>query len=308
MDQRESNKKLIELIQQGIDTEKNYMQLYNQNHGFIYEAIKRRVHDIYEIDDLMQSAFLALAKAVEIYDTTRPLEESNFLQILKYCIWNELRDRDLPAYMVTKIIKYNKAKDKLCARLNRKATDHEIALEMGIEFNELDTIKAARRLRYKVSLDKPIDEDGETTLLDLYSDEQADEDTDFDSTYEDGEVKKALQEALNKLPANNKDLIEKRYYKKWTLEKCGEELNVSKERVRQIESKSMRLLRKDPELEKRLEGYIDSYHPMGCSRFNNTWTSSTEWVVLEREKKLEEWRNKRYKEMLKGIEGFENIF
>ena len=284
MDQRESNRKLIELIQQGIDTEKNYMQLYEDNHGFIYQVISKRVHDIHMIEDLWQSAFLALVQVVKRYDITRPLEESNFLQILKFCIWNELRDKDLPAHMAEKITKYNKTKNELYVSLNRKPSSREIALVMEIDLNELDNIKAARQLRYKLSLDEPIGEDGDTTRLDLFADSRADEEEDFDSRVDNLNLKEILQEALNRLPDREQEVIDKRYYKNMTLEQCGEQLSVSKERVRQIESKGFRKLRKDYKLERQLDGYINHYKSIGVSSFNRNHTSSVEWLVIKREK------------------------
>lgn len=291
---KQSNEELIKLIKAGIDTQDNYEKLYNQNHGFIYQVIRKRVFGIYECDDLMQSAFLALVKAVELYDTTRPLEESNFLQILKYCIWNELRDLtyDMSAHMVDRIVKYNKVKDQLYSDLGRKPTDYEIALEMKIDLNKLDKIKAARRLRYKLSLDEPIGEDGEKTRLDLIANEREYEDTDFDSNIEKQNLRRLLKEALSRLPEASSNLIEKRYFKNFTLEKCGQELNVSRERVRQLEVKAFRKLRKDHELRKQVEGYISEYKQVGVNQFNNTWTSSTEWVALERERRLE-WEKER---------------
>lgn len=279
---KQSNDELIKLIKAGIDTKDNYEKLYNQNKRFMYMITNKRVHGIFEIDDLMQSAFLALVKAVELYDTTRSLEESNFLQILKYYIWNELRDKDLPVRMVEKIVKYNKVKDQLYSDLGRKPTDKEIALEMGIDLNKLDTIKMARRLKYKISLDEPIDEDGETTRLDLI----ADEETDFESNLVQPELKKIIHEMLQRLPDKHKEVIEDKYLKNKTFKEIGEKQNVSIEWVRNKEQQAFRQIRKDYTFKREVIDYtsINEYKHVGVQGFQRTGVSSVENIVFEREK------------------------
>lgn len=302
---KQSNEEVIKLIKADIDTQDNYEKLYKQNRGFIYQVIKRRVHGIYECDDLLQQSYFALVKAVEYYDYER--EEKAFLQILKYSIWNEIRSltSDIPAHMQDKIVKYRMTYDKLYNELYYKPKAFQIMLEMNISLKELETIRAAMRL--PLSFDEPVGENGDSTRLDLYAESRADEDIEFDSSLEKQELKSLLQEAISKLPENSQDVIHKRYFNNWTLEKCGQELNVTRERVRQVESKALRVLRKDYELKRKLDEYISDYKYVGINQFNNTRTSSTEWVVLEREKRLEEWKNQKYKEMLKEIKGFENL-
>lgn len=306
MDQRASNKNLIELIKRGIDTKDNYEKLYNQNRGFIYQVIRRRVHGINEIDDLMQQAFLGLVKAVDYHNSEH--EHESFLQILKYCIWNEIRSltSDIPAHMQAKIIKYRMTYDNLYNDLGYKPKAYQIMLEMDISLKELEKIRTA--MRAPVSLDEPIGEDGNTTRLDLYSNSRADESTDFDTSVEKLEIRKAINEALDRLSEQSKKVIEKRYYKNFTLLQCGHEMNVSVERVRQIETNAMRKLRRDHKLTKELIDYtsLNDYKSVGANQFNNTWTSSTELLVMEREKLREkEQREQRFNEMIQRVKTYE---
>ena len=161
MEQRQSNKDLIELIKQGIDTKENLERLYFQNKGFIYMIVRKRVHGILEESDLMQQAFIALVKAVEYYDCT--LQETNFLQILKYCIWNEVRNltSDIPAHMQYKIVKYRMAYSKLYNELGYNPRTYELMQELNISLQELELIRAAIRNSNPVSLDEPINEEGD---------------------------------------------------------------------------------------------------------------------------------------------------
>lgn len=283
-----SNEELIKLIQNGVDVNENYLELYQQNRGFIFLVIRKRIRGINDEEDLMQQAFLALVKAVNYHNCE--LEETNFLQILKYCIWNEIRDLtgELPAQMQNKIYKYRKTKDKLFNELGRQPKNYEIMLEMDIDLKQLEEIKKAYRFSNTLSLDKPLSEEGETTLLELYSDSQAEEDSELEDKLSNEELRKVLDEAINKLPDRSQKVISDRYYKNMTMEQCGQEMNVSRERVRQIESEGFRKLRKDRQLERRLEGYIDIYKHVGVNQFNNTRTSSVEWLAIRREQKGKE--------------------
>lgn len=288
-----SNAELIELIKAGVNVKENYEQLYNQNRGFMYQVIRNRAHGVIEIDDLMQQSYIALVKAVEYYNPE--LEETNFLQLLKYCIWNEVRGTDLPAHMIGKIVKYKKTINELESVFNGKPSDEMIASEMRIGLKELDMIKFAYRMRHKLSLDAPIGEEGDTTRMDLYAGSQADEESDYEACEEEIDrqlLRQTLCEAVDKLSEDKKEVVNKKYFENLTLADIGKEKGVSGERIRQIESKAIRLLRRDRELSKKVEDWIDAYHPVGVSAFSRTGTSSTEWVVLERERRLE-WEKER---------------
>lgn len=281
-----SNEEIIKLIKNGVDVNENYLELYQRNRGFIYLVIRKWIRDVNDEEDLMQQSFFAIVKAVEYFNPD--LEETNFLTILKYCTWNETRDitSELPAHMRNKIYKYRKTKDKLFNELGRQPKNYEIMLEMDIDLKQLEEIKKAYRFSNTLSLDKPLSEESETTLLKLYSDSQADEDSEFEDKLSNEELRKILDEALNKLPEKTQKVINDRYYKSKTLEQCGNELNVSRERIRQIENEGFRKLRKDKQLEKQLDGYINMYKTVGVNQFNNTRTSSVEWLAIKREQML----------------------
>lgn len=283
-----SNEELIKQIQGGINVKHNYEQLYKQNRGFIYMIVNKRAYSIHDIDDLMQDAYIALVKAVELYDETK--EETSFLQLLKYYIWDGMRDKgQIPSHMNQKIIKYRRMYDKLYLDYGRKPTNDEISLHMGISLKELDTIKSAIKTQYIMSLDEPIGEEGTGTMLDVYAG-QADQDIDIDDNLEKEELSNILHEAVDKLPEDRGDIINKKYFDNLTLVEIGKEKGISEEHVRRLEHNALRLLRQDHILRKKVEGYVDFYHPVSLNRFKNTHTSSVEWVVLERERRIEEWK------------------
>lgn len=280
---KEGNEELIELIKKGVDVNENFLKIYKQNRGFIYNTVKKYAYGIYEIEDLMQQSFLALVKAVNYHNPD--LQETNFLQILKYCIWNEIRELTggLPAQMRNNIYKYRKTVDKLFNELGRQPKNYEIIIEMNIDLKQLEEIRKAYRFSKILSLDKPLNDENETTLLSLYSENQAYKDDEFETNLHNEELRRILDELLNTLPDESKSIIEKLYYRNMTPNQCGQVLNATLEQVRQKKQKALRKIRKIPSLEQKLDGYINTYKHIGAKNFNINHTSSVEWAVMKRE-------------------------
>lgn len=280
---KQNNEELIRLIKAGIDTQDNYEKLYKQNRGFIYQIVIGRVNKLNDIDDLMQYGFIALVKAVESYDFE--LEKTNFLQILKYSVLNVLRDNigGLPARTQDEIYKYKKAYDKLYNELGQKPKNYQIMQEMNISLEKLQEIQEAYRFNYYISLDEPINEEGDITRLDLYANEAA---VNFDESIFEEEIRQALNNALARLPDTDRQIINRRYFQNVGLKEIGEEMQVSPERIRQYESKALRKLRQDTRLTKKVIDYteVSNYVKIGIRGFKRTHTSSTEEAVLRREK------------------------
>lgn len=276
-----NNEQLIKLIKNNVDVQENYEQLFKQNTGFIYRVIKNRAHGIHELEDLWQSSFIALMKAVRHYDET--LEETNFLTILKFYILNEIRDLkmdSLPAHTVAKIIKFKRTYNELYNEFGEAPKAYQIMQKMNISLMELEEIQAAALK--PISIDAPIGDDEESANnLDLIPYE-----TDFDGNLENEELKQILSKALEEyISDNSRVAITKRFLEGKKLEDIGSELNVSSSGVAQLINNGFKELRHN---KKFLESVIDysevnEYHHVGVSRYQNTRVSSTENVVFQRE-------------------------
>jgi RNA polymerase primary sigma factor len=247
-----SNEELIQLIKDNIDIQDNYEQLYKQNHGFIYLVVRKRVHGIYEIDDLMQQAYIALVKAVELYDSTK--EETNFLTLLKFCIHNSIRDLDggLPEHMKQSILKYKKIRKEIYESLGNEPSDNEMMLYMNITYKKL--VKIKQFLYENISLDDQLTNDGAATRKDFIADETAH--LIAQDELEQDDIKIQIHQALNGLPDNIKNVITDVYMDSKTLTDVGKKLGVSTERVRQIENNGMRLLRNNKKFIMSVADYI----------------------------------------------------
>lgn len=276
-----NNEELIKLIKDNIDVKQNYEKLYFQNKGFILNTIKSRVYGIYEIEDLLQIAFIAIVKAVQQYDVEK--ENASFLELYKYCIWNEIRSTqsELPAYLKSEIRRYKMIYNKLYKENGEEPSDKEMFQEMNISLEKLYKIK--HTLQSSVSIDTPLSEDSDITIKDTIIDSKAHEVAQDELEKED--LNRIIRVALNKLTEKERNIIEKRYYKNFTFEKIGQDMNFTKARAKEIECNAILKLRRDDKFRKKVFDYtsLNEYKKVGVNEFNRTWTSSTEWVVLKRE-------------------------
>ncbi len=280
---KQENEKLIIQIKNGIDIQDNYEKLYFNNIGFIQKVIRSKVKGIYEFDDLLQQSYFGLIKAVENYDYK--LKQTSFLNLLKFSIWNEIRElqSDYPVHLQYKILKFKRAYEKLQKELGYEPEKYRLMNEMNMSLSEIDTIISA--LKAPLSLDNPINEGADDTLKDLIPDEN----NCFigcQESLEKNEFKNIVHEAVERLPLTLREIINKRYFLGMTFKEISQERNVSIESVRRIERKGLDRLERDTTFKKKLDDYcfINEYRRVGVNEFNRTWTSSTEWYVLEKER------------------------
>lgn len=280
-----TNEECVSRIKAGVDVSDNMLQLYQNMKGCIYKLAKR-YSGYAELEDLAQEGYIALCKAVELYEPGK----ASFFSYAYKCIQGYMlryvqNSGKLSADMWNHVRNY----DRLCARFemeyNRKPSVAEICHCLGID-NKLchEVIKVAET-EQNASLDGYISsEDGDTTLADtLASDE------DIEESVLDGVMKEQMQEGLWKvvdsLPGKQSDMIRKRYIDNMTLNDIGIECNTTISRVRSGIQKGLRTLRsyRREELLSFLDDNIESLAYKGCGvdKFNHTWTSSTERAAFE---------------------------
>ena len=158
--------------------------------------------------------------------------------------------------MVETIHKIARTEKTLTQELGRQPTDNEIAEELDIPLEKIKHIK--RVAQEPVSIETPIGEEGDSTLGDFLEDDNIE-------TPEEVVAKEALHNKLEEIMDGALTDREIRIIKLrfgWfdgrprTLEEIGNEFNVTRERIRQIEAKAMRKLR-HPQRKRILEGYED---------------------------------------------------
>jgi RNA polymerase sigma factor (sigma-70 family) len=249
-----TNKELIDLIKNNIDTINNFERLYKQNTGFIFQTIRSKAHGIYDVDDLMQEAYLALVKTVEIYDNSR--EDANFLQVLKWCILNRVRNLNtcIPSHIRSLITKYKIIHNKLNQEHGYEPDDDEIMTLMNIDYKKLIQIK--QNLYECISLDGFLNDEKTNTRIVMLEDENAHLIAQCNLEIED--MKNKIHEAVSMLPHVMQYIIYEIYINQNSYLDISEKLGMSYSRVVGEEKRALRLLRANKKFLKSVSGYVNN--------------------------------------------------
>lgn len=283
-----SNEELVTLIQSG---QKEYMEpLYEQNRSFIYQ-IANRYQGFAEVEDLLQEGFLSLYDAVAGYDPDQGVKFLTYAeywikQRLQRYIHNQSTVCRIPVHQRVMIVKYQKFLTTFQREYNRKPSEAEISHFMGISKSKVRQLKKDQLIANLDSLDRPLGgvEDDSIVIGDSVAD-SFDLEEDVIDRIQHEQMNQELWDCVDSLEDRQAKVIRQRYQENMSLKAVGEQQGITTERVRQIQSKALRALRKSKNA-RRLKSYAeefimtDAYHS-GLSNFRYTWTSSTERVAIK---------------------------